>query len=472
MPDVHYVCISDTHFGADNSLLTNLGSGTGEVDPSGPSEVLLRLVQCLRALISHNTGGARPTLVLNGDIFEFALRPDNFAAMAFQRFVELTMPPQPEARLFDPKIFFIPGNHDHHLWESAREIQYSIYLQKVPADTVIEAPWHSTEMFGGRDIESAFANAVIQRCPGLEDVKVITRYPNMALYKGGRLIVFSHGHFTEEVYLMMSTLADAMFNRPPGRSSIDRWEQENFAWIDFFWSMLGRSGLVGQDVGLVYEKMQDAARFGDFVGQAVRSLLDVYGSSRIKRFDRLIECVVKSVVAGRLERARPEKVLADDGAGLRRYLQGPLRTCLEDEMEHGSRPEEVTFVFGHTHKPFEEDIAIEEFITPNVRLYNSGGWVVDRAAPQALFGGAVILLDENLETVSLRMYNEADKGVDYAVKVASAGPHRSGPDSFCDRIKTAVRSDLSPWADFSAAAAAGVNAHCRKLATRLAGAGD
>src|SRR5262249_35275758 len=91
MPDIHYVCISDTHFGADNSLLTNLGSGTGEVDPYRPSEVLLRFVECLRALISRNTGGARPTLVLNGDIFEFALRPDNFAAMAFQRFVELTM---------------------------------------------------------------------------------------------------------------------------------------------------------------------------------------------------------------------------------------------------------------------------------------------------------------------------------------------------------------------------------------------
>jgi hypothetical protein len=33
-------------------------------------------------------------------------------------------------------------------------------------------------------------------------------------------------------------------------------EAENFAWIDFLWSALGRSGDVGKDVELVYNKLQ------------------------------------------------------------------------------------------------------------------------------------------------------------------------------------------------------------------------
>src|SRR5215831_7590469 len=127
MGNIKYLCMSDMHFGADNSLLTNLGPADTGVDPSKPSEVLTQLVACLRALISQNSEGVRPTLVLNGDIFEFALSTDNLAAMAFQRFMELAMPSDASQRLFDNKIIYIPGNHDHHLWESAREIQYSRY---------------------------------------------------------------------------------------------------------------------------------------------------------------------------------------------------------------------------------------------------------------------------------------------------------------------------------------------------------
>ncbi len=34
-------------------------------------------------------------------------------------------------------------------------------------------------------------------------------------------------------------------------------EKENFAWIDFFWSTLGRSGNMGSDVELIYEKLYE-----------------------------------------------------------------------------------------------------------------------------------------------------------------------------------------------------------------------
>ena len=191
MSDIKYVCISDMHFGADNSVLTNLGVGDERVDPSIPSQVLVKLVDCLHELISHNSQGKRPTLILNGDIFEFALSTDNVAAMAFQRFVELAMPERAADRLFADNIIYVPGNHDHHLWESAREKQYADFVQKNAAKTYIDEPWHTTKMINADPVQSAFAQAVVQRCPGLNGISVGTIYPNLGIIKGDKLVIFT-----------------------------------------------------------------------------------------------------------------------------------------------------------------------------------------------------------------------------------------------------------------------------------------
>ena len=118
MPDIRYVCLSDTHFGAATSLLTNPQPASGSTGPSPPSPVLEKLVECLRYLISENDSpDPKPTLILNGDILEMALTNENEAAMTFERFIDLVM--ADGEKLFG-RIIYIPGNHDHHLWETAR----------------------------------------------------------------------------------------------------------------------------------------------------------------------------------------------------------------------------------------------------------------------------------------------------------------------------------------------------------------
>jgi metallophosphoesterase superfamily enzyme len=147
MPDIHYICISDLHLGADNSLLTHLGPQIGEVDPYRPSEVLEELANCLRELVRRNKGTVKPTLILNGDLLELALAEDNIALMVFERFLELLFPRDGE-QLINPKIIFNPGNHDHHLWETARETQYVEFLQgkrSRKAHGELPEPWHTTK---------------------------------------------------------------------------------------------------------------------------------------------------------------------------------------------------------------------------------------------------------------------------------------------------------------------------------------
>jgi UDP-2,3-diacylglucosamine pyrophosphatase LpxH len=139
MPGVRYVCLSDLHLGADNSILTAIKPESIETDPSRPSAVLSQFALCLRELLAHNEAPEKPILILNGDILELALTDVNKAAMVFERFIELIFPRDGEA-LFQKDILYLPGNHDHHVWESAREAEYLRRIEDLQPGDAIALP--------------------------------------------------------------------------------------------------------------------------------------------------------------------------------------------------------------------------------------------------------------------------------------------------------------------------------------------
>jgi hypothetical protein len=450
--------MSDMHFGADNSVLTNLSSGS--VDPSKPSETLRGLVDCLRTVLSGGPGDSRPQLILNGDIFEFALAPENVAAMAFQRFLELAMPGNRAQRIFDDEIFYIPGNHDHHLWEGAREIQYADFITRHPKPQ-IPVPWHATKMDRIGPVPSPFVKAVIDICAGSNGVNVNVRYPNMILRNAtaNRSVVLSHGHFTEPLYTLMTTLSHLLFPAADKPEPAWIWETENFAWIDFFWSTMGRSGFVGKDIALIYEMMQDPKVFGAFVGRAAESLAK---QKATWLGAKVFGWFVRRLTTQRLERGAPDQELSDGGAGVRRYLGTAVYKQLEQEL-NAAMSDDIVFVFGHTHKPFQKEMTVD-FPDPRVlRLYNSGGWVVDRTKPGSLYGGAVILISDELDVVSLRMYNETDHKTMNRANVQAVGRDADTPLFRQLHAKLESDSTLPPWQDFSKTVAGAVIAHIGKL---------
>lgn len=132
--DIRWVCLSDMHIGEEDAVLTAIDDieGNGVANNLRASSSLIKLVDGIRLLCEANgedDGGnkIKPTLILNGDILELALTTTNESAMAFERFIELTMPQEESQRLFN-KIIYVVGNHDHHLWEMARESSYVNYL--------------------------------------------------------------------------------------------------------------------------------------------------------------------------------------------------------------------------------------------------------------------------------------------------------------------------------------------------------
>ncbi len=453
MPDIHYVCLSDTHLGGEESLLTHLNAtGTG-IDPKKPSPVMIQLVGCLKDLISINENKKKPTLILSGDILELALTTTNNAAMVFECFIDLIMHSGEE--LFE-KIIYIPGNHDHHFWETGRETQYANFISTLKPCSDLIIPWHTTNIFVEKDpnpLPSYFLTRLVGRFSHLQDFVVTMAYPNFGLIRdnGEKCVIFHHGHFIEPLYQGMSSLRNLIFTNREEPKQIWDIEAENFAWIDFFWSTMGRSGEVGSDIELIYEKMHDQKAFKKLLFTFADNLIKKHGLKHFPKFLQrgflklLFKVLAKKMAPPERKIKKPLSPKAKEG--LQEYMQTPLLNQLINELKE-DMPMDITFVFGHTHKPFQRIMNFEGY-SNGIKVYNTGGWVVDSLEPHPIYGGAVILMDENLNTISLRMYNEANKPGDYSVKVEEVTLAGKEESLFYRKICDLIDTTKDPWKKFS-----------------------
>src|SRR5579859_1511137 len=311
MPSIRYVCLSDLHLGADNSLLTAIKPGSIETDPTRPSVVLTQLGLCLRELIARNESAEKPTLILNGDILELALTDVHKAAMVFKCFIELIFPPGGEA-LFQKDILYIPGNHDHHVWESARETGYLDYLARLQPGDELDAPNHTTPMLSPDFVREPFLTRLLHVYPHLQDATVNIAYPNYALLSqnGQKGVIFSHGHYVESIYSLMTTLNSMVFPDRKRPTVIRELEAENFAWIDFLWSTLCRSGDVGQNIGILYAKLQDNDQVGKLTSNVVNNWLA--HSHQFRPLKELEAHQLEMIISSLFNKIRPlEKLRVD-----------------------------------------------------------------------------------------------------------------------------------------------------------------
>lgn len=392
--------------------------------------------------------------------------------MVFERFIKLIMPPGEE--LFE-RIIYIPGNHDHHLWESARETQYVNHISTLNPGEFLPIPWHATNMFeekAANPVPAYFLTKLVQRFPHLKDTVITTAYPNFGIVSNDnrKCVIFHHGHFIESLYHLISILRALLFSDRKMPTHVWDIEAENFAWIDFFWSTMGRSGDAGQDIELIYEKMQDP--------KELEKLLSTLATNLAKRYDllgwgdameaKLLKLAFNGItpkIAER-ERTQTDSPLSQDAEkGLWAYMCGPLREQIDIELK-GNMPSDVTFVFGHTHKPFQEDINFKGY--PQwVNVYNTGGWVVETVKAEPLHGGAIVLVDENLDATSLRMYNELENIQGYSVR-ADQAKHPGDPDNplyshICKLVEK--RADL--WKSFLDTVARAVSVRAQNLRARI-----
>lgn len=476
MPDIRYVCLSDLHLGAVNSVLTHLDEDGNHVD--GPAPLLSAVLDGLRELVAASGSSKPPTLVLHGDLFELALTTTEIAAQTFGHFVVAAWggPGEP---LFGDEVLFVPGNHDHHLWEVAREHQYEEYLHGV-SDSFQPMP-HVTPMVPEQltrtDHEpfvADFARRALERhgsgsCPTF---KVL--YPNLGLVDahGERAVIVTHGHYLEPMYRAMSLLHDIVTPERPPRADVRVLEADNWAWIDFFWSTMGRSGEdegSGDDdaIPVLYELLQDKQSVEAIVDRIVDDLLP-----RKRSLVRTIERwaarrgghhVAAAVVQH--ERGQPAVLSAAASAGLDRYLEGPVRNQLVDEL--ATVPTRVDLIFGHTHKPFAACREPEGFPGPVV-VHNSGGWVVDTVHNEPVKGASAVLVSDELEVVDLWIYRQEANPDSYQVSVPPIADPPDEPTPLRQWLQGYLEPTAEPWAGIAKLALRTVGERQRQLADRIA----
>lgn len=452
MPDIRYICLSDLHLGANASLLTALDE-RGRVDPSRPSKPLVCLAECLKSLVSSNEGPDKPVLVLNGDVLELALATTNVAVMTFQRALEQLFPRGEPP--FLSRLVYLPGNHDHHVWEAAREQQYCAKIANpAPGGGLPHVP-HTLPLLGATPTRSALLDAVMRGLGPERAVPVDVLYPNLALHSedAQRLVVFHHGHFLEPLYSAMSRLQGALFPGRPAPATVEELEADNGAWIDFFWSSLGNSGDVGPDVELLYEKLQSPEQVRALLANLAKALARQNKSALLSGLESFAFTHLLLPVATPLLdffRSQTAQELSDEEReGLVQYVSGPLRNQVLTEL--GALPPSLTFAFGHTHRAFARELAVPGLGQP-VRVFNTGGWVVDSQRTQPLNGASMVLVDEALEVAGIRLYAESDRLDDYQVSVFGLPGPDGQPGPFQRRLAELVQRSLPLWRAFSRAA--------------------
>ncbi len=466
MTSIRWVCLSDLHLGALNSLLTNVTADGEHADGSAASPVLTALCECLRSL--RTPGQDPPELVVLGDLFELALTSPEDAAAAFTQFIAGLRPGGADAAVA-PALRFVPGNHDHHLWSRASDDRY---LRLLAGDAgAVPAPRdrHATHLLPDNDkepVRDRFVEILANRAEPATTVSVVQSYPNLGLVDGtgDRAVILSHGHFIEPLYRMMSVL-DTVFGSPR-TGAVEAWqlEADNGGWIDFFWSSMGDSGDIMRVTRSLYESLQSTETIHAEIS-AIERAIKAAGASR-PRAD-----VEAHTVAGLLragvgtavrERHRPGIILSPQAdQGLSSYLDGPVVTQMGAEI---GAPREVTFVFGHTHKPFV-DVRTTSLCPSPVSVVNTGGWVVDTPQLNPMKGASLILIDEELNVACVRCYQEGDGASSYRVGIepGSAG----GPNALVDQLRSTVDADRDPWASLAQAIQTTVGDRGRQLDERL-----
>ncbi|TGK07736.1 phosphoesterase [Leptospira semungkisensis] len=464
---IKYVVISDVHFGAYNSLLTYIEEFPDpvrkedkfKVNSQKTSPALIELLACLKIIVQSVNGASNaPQFILLGDILELALGDINEASMTFERFLEVAY--KEKKPVFSDKIIYIPGNHDHHLWETARERQYIDYIAGLKPNQYIEDAWYTTKMVDPDFVESHLLTGILRRNSKLKKGKAVIAYPNYEIVskKGDHSVFLSHGNYLENIYALMSTIQRILlpeidedkkkpkprpnfwqrllslnpfqsFTVVPNSKSITVLEKENFAWIDFFWSTLGRSGKVGKGIGLLYDMLQDEKAMGKLT-----SNITSYIFSKIKTNMFLksilfwpVSNTLKNIVlkVGQDERGMSDNILSEEViTNLNTYLEDTIPHQWEEEIKNKKRtfPKDYTFIFGHTHKPFA---SLSQNIGLRIQdklIFNTGGWVVDTIQIMKSHGGSILLIDDDANVVSFRAYMEKDIKPSFIVPEGRTNP--------------------------------------------------
>lgn len=477
MAGVRYVILSDLHLGAAYSLLTGTNAD-GQASPKHPSPTLTSLAAGLKTVLADLRGAEPATLVLLGDVFDLSFAPARDTMMAFQRLAEAFFGGDDSP--FAPTILYVPGNHDHREWRVMRD---ALFLDEVREQRGYDLPERpAVTPLLGPTVNCQVATALMRNALGSDRYRVESGYPNVAYASGDRGVVMHHGHFVEGTYRLASTVLGRLTGQPE-TTDIDELERINGPWIDFLWSSFGDQGKnLADGVFTLYEVMLDGDATHRLIEQASAMVLRTLGNTsglhpNTKVGTHGLHVTVGGAVnaildatfgrAAETERMSHDKVLSTSGlASVRWYLEGPVRAQLDRAAWPGVAPTTYSFIFGHTHKPFQDQLLASGY-DGAIQIWNTGGWVVDHPTTSPVQGGAAVLVDDDANVASLRLFNDPINGEMHPVHAAGCHGPQDGANPLLGALQDTLVARSDAFAEFSAACHAGLDQRARWLRSRV-----
>lgn len=442
-----YICISDLHAGSLTSLLTD-HSGKGKPDPNAISPLTEAFGNAFGAFVQAARGSrrAKPQLILLGDVLDlqFSRRRDATSnALGFLK----TISPHVSGN-----VIATAGNHDHALWTDAR---LDLFAKAFTATPEMPDYREATPAFQASGAESRLLSAVLTSA-GFN--KCDFRYPNLGFSNEKRAVLLHHGHFAEGLYRTMSHLIDFLEGRQRSTLSVEAISAENGGWIDFLWSAIGEARF-GQSAEELYQNFltttgsrQLTRRWAAQIAGALGEKLPMAGNLVVQDTIHALTLAALDQTLGKYrdsERYTEVMALSTDGLeGLKWYLEGPCldqlrRELVGDDKPFDDLPEDITFVLGHTHKPFAKRVAADGYKAA-LKVYNTGGWTLNGPRLDNAEGAAMVLIDENLNTASVRLFSTPRNGKSEPafVEVLSDGPEA---EKFADEIRGWLKKSKPEW---------------------------
>lgn len=453
---IGFICLSDLHAGALTSLLTDLSKsgddGRLALRPADTSALTEAFAAAMKAFLDRaiGDGDAPPQLILLGDVLDlqFSRRSDATAsALGFLSALSGT-------GHLSGEVIATAGNHDHALWTDARQALDAHVFAQSPGDTsYLDATpaFSRTPSARSRLLDALLKEAGFTGCD--------FRYPNLGFADEHRMVLLHHGHFVEREYRLMTSVKDALEGRNRAPPTVGSLSAENAGWIDFAWSSFGDAAGLGHDAERLYQNMLTTTGFRrltrEWSAKATEALakrLPMSGNLTMRETLDMLSRVGLDITLGSFrdtERYAEVEALTPGGLeGLRWYLEGPSARQVRDELLGPARrlhlPQDATFVFGHTHKPFSERIKAKGFTQP-VKVYNTGGWTLNGPRLDNAEGAAMVLIDDRLNTASVRLFSTPRNGKVPLAHVEMLLDGNADAKRFRDEIQGWLDASAGAW---------------------------
>ncbi len=404
MHQLKYIVISDLHLGEKDSLFTS---------PDGKDNQLLKIFSdCLADLLFHfNEDEKLPKMVLNGDILGLAFSTYKESLSSFEHFVAaLTV----QNKICE-HVVYVPGNHDHHIWQEAMEDDYRQKLAARKKGEPIPEPIHNTGPGYEEGIESALFEAFMPTgVASVPTLKVL--YPNFVIPSPSSkdpFVLFHHGHFAENTYHLVTKAMQAMYPELKSPDSTSALEHQNGSWIDFAFSQLGRSG----EAGLYFEEfmatLSSKEKLKEHRDEMAHNLAKNVNFPYLP-FHWMEKYLSKKLITNMADKVRGERYRGDTTCSdetMENLMNYFGKFCSQSLKDYGWKNQPIHFVWSHTHKPFEKSTQSEIF--GQTTLTNTGGWVLP-PTESPKHGASIILINQDNNVQALRIfmdYKDKEKGV-------------------------------------------------------------